>query len=283
MSRSQSCQLKKDRFRLSRFKKPGLVLACLIILTCLLSPVALQAANAVPDPPAELYVLDQAGVMSSTTKTMIINTSSELASQTKAQVAVVTLKSLDGQPIEDVALQIGRKWQLGDKPLNNGVLILVVPDERQSRIEVGYGLEGALPDGKTGRIQDEYMLPAFKEGNYDLGLNNGYKAVVAEVAKEYGVTLADIPTDQAQPTTEPEANKTPAWVVILWILIIIILIWLDQRFLNGFILGFILGALFRGGGRGGGGFGGGGFGGGFGGGSSGGGGSFGGGGSSRGW
>ncbi|MEA4924432.1 MAG: TPM domain-containing protein [Syntrophomonadaceae bacterium] len=250
----------------------------LVLLAAGIGPGIRQAA-AIPDPPPELYVLDQAGVMSSPTKSMILSTSQELARQTKAQVAVVTLKSLDDQPIAEVALQIGRKWQLGDKELNNGVLILVVPDERQARIEVGYGLEGALPDAKTGRIQDDYMLPAFRQGNYDQGLSSGYNAVVAEVAKEYGVTLANIPVNQPETSAEPAAQKAPAWVSILGMVLIILLIWADQRFLNGFLLGVILGMFFRGGGRGGGGFGGGGFGGG----SSGGGGSFGGGGSSRGW
>ncbi len=255
-------------------------LAALFLLFFLLSFFTSIAEAAIPSPPADLYVLDQAGVISSDTKSLIINTSQDLARQTKAQVAVVTLNSLDGQTIEQVALQIGRQWQLGDKQLNNGVLILVVPSERQSRIEVGYGLEGTLTDGKTGRIQDDYMLPYFRQGNYDQGIVNGYKAVIAEVAKEYGVTISISPAEQPITQTTPQ---TPWWVTVLWVVGIILLIWLDQRFFNGFILGFILGTLFRGGGRGGG-FGGGGFGGGgFGGGSSGGGGSFGGGGSSRGW
>jgi len=183
-----------------------------------------------------------------------------------------------------VGLQIGRQWQLGDAQLNNGVLILVVPSARQSRIEVGYGLEGALPDGKTGRIQDDYMLPYFRTNDYDQGLLNGYKAVVAEVAREYEVTLNISPTEPVPVDTN--SRSAPWWVTVLWIVGLISLLWIDQRFFNGFILGVIMGVLstmFRGGGRGGG-FGGGGFGGGgFGGGRSGGGGSFGGGGSSRGW
>ncbi|MCX5780841.1 MAG: TPM domain-containing protein, partial [Firmicutes bacterium] len=189
---------------------------------------------------------------------------------------VVTLKTLNGQAITDVSLAIARQWQLGDKQLNNGVLLLVVPSESKSRIEVGYGLEGALPDGKTGSIQDTYMLPAFKQGNYDLGLANGYKAVVNEVAKEYGVTINISGGNQPVPVATPKQG-VPAWQTILIIIGIILLIWLDNRFFNGFLLGFILGSIFRGGG--GGGFGGGGFGGG----SSGGGGGFGGGGSSRSW
>jgi len=261
-----------------RVYRPGKIclgITCLLLLVSLFCPFVNQAAAAIPDPPPELYVLDQAEVMSSATESMIISTSQEIARQTKAQVAVVTLKTLDGQTIEDVALQIGRKWQLGDKQLNNGVLILVATTEHKARIEVGYGLEGALPDGKTGRIQDEYMLPAFRQYNYDLGLSNGYKAVVAEVAKEYGVTIDNTSVNQPEPSATSTEKKAPTWLTILGILGLIILLYLDNRFLNGFFFGMIIGMLLRGGGRGGGG--------GFGGGSSGGGGSFGGGGSSRDW
>ncbi|MEQ8199897.1 MAG: TPM domain-containing protein [Syntrophomonadaceae bacterium] len=253
------------------------VMVGLVCLTAWLGAGSSQVQAAIPSPPPELYVLDQAGVMSSDTKSTIIKTSQELARQTKAQVAVVTLNSLEGQTIRQVGLQISRQWQLGDAQLDNGVLVLVVPSARQSSIEVGYGLEGALPDGKTGRIQDDYMLPYFQTGDYDQGLLNGYKAVVAEVAREYGVTLDVSPAQP--PMVDTSSRSAPWWVTILWVVGLILLLWIDQRFFNGFILGFILGTLFRGGGRGGGGFGGGGFGGG----SSGGGGSFGGGGSSRGW
>lgn len=206
---------------------------------------------------------------------MIISTSQELQRQTKAQVAVVTLKTLNNQSIDDVGLAIGREWGLGDKQLNNGVVILLVPSEGKTKIEVGYGLEGPLPDGKAGRIIDQYMLPAFKQGNYDQGLRDGYLSVVSVVAAEYGVTLNVPQGSPTAPADTPVKKQVPAWVTILWVIVIIVLIWLDNRFLNGFLLGMILSMLMRGGGRGGGG--------GFGGGSSGGGGSFGGGGSSRSW
>ncbi len=253
----------------------GSILLSLLLVLCLFLPGTWSAAQ-LPEPTNELYVLDQAKVMSNETRSMILNTSQELARLTKAQVAVVTIKTLDDQPLEEVSLGILRKWGLGDKKLNNGVLILLVTEDRRAKIEVGYGLEGALTDGKTGRIQDEYMLPYYKKGDYDSGLRNGYAAIVQEVAKEYEVNLAVNPAQQA-PSSEPVNNEDnlPSWVKILGIVFILILIWLDYRFLNGFIFGFLLGMIFRGGGGGGGGFGGGG--------SSGGGGSGGGGGSSRGW
>lgn len=246
----------------------GTLLISLLVLFCLFLPGICMAAK-LPDPNRDLYVLDQAGVMSEETRAMIVNSSEELARLTKAQIAVVTLKSLDGQVLEEVSLGILRKWQLGDKKLNNGVLILLVTDDHLSRIEVGYGLEGALTDGKTGQIQDEYMLPYYKEGSYDQGLRNGYKAIFEEVAKEYQLNISVNTTQEAS----PEQDKLPTWLNILGIIVILLLIWLDYRYLNGFLFGFLLGILFRGGGRGGGG----------GGGSIGGGGSGGGGGSSRGW
>ncbi len=273
MDKLWSGHLITNKFGSSRRWGLGWLLA-LIIAGFVWGPFSALAAVTVPDPEPSLYVLDQAGVMSSETKTMIIKTSQELAQQTKAQVAVVTLKSLNGQTKEDVALEIGRKWQLGDKQLNNGVVILVVPPERAVRIEVGYGLEGALPDGKVGRILDEYMLPAFQANNFDQGLVNGYSVVVAEVAKEYGVSLSTQPSGQTLPV-EPASKKTPTWLTILGAIGLIFLLWLDNRFLNGFLFGMLLSMFLRGGGRGGGG--------GFGGGSSGGGGSFGGGGSGRNW
>lgn len=248
--------------------------ASLILMLLVISSLWVGTAGAtlvIPQPEPNLYVLDEANVISSATEAMIVSTSEELHGKTKAQVAVVTLKSLNDQSLEEVSLGILRQWKLGDQKLNNGLLILVVPSEHLSRIEVGYGLEGALPDAKTGRIQDEYMIPAFEEGNYDLGLRNGYQVLVSEVAKEYNVKINNQPNNTPAPVETKE--KTPVWLNILGIIGLLVLVWLDYRFLNGFIFGFLIGTLFRGGGGFGGGRGG----------NSGGGGSGGGGGSSRGW
>ncbi|MGE5405905.1 MAG: TPM domain-containing protein [Candidatus Saccharibacteria bacterium] len=243
-----------------------------IILMSLFASLA-QAAVTVPSPPTSVYVLDQAGVLSDQAESAIVQTSRDLASKTKAQVSVVTLNTLGDRPIEEVSLAILREWGLGDKALNNGVLILVVPSERKSRIEVGYGLEGALPDGKTGRIQDQNMIPSFKQGRYEDGIIRGYSSVIQEVGKEYNVQV-DFQQSRDYRTESQPVERSSPWSTILTIVLIIVLIWLDHRYLNGFLLGFLLGALFRGGFGGGGGRGGGDFGGG---------GSGGGGGSSRDW
>lgn len=252
----------------------GSLLSLLLLL--FVFPLSSRAVD-IPSPPADLYVLDQASVISNDTRALILGTSQELARQTKAQVVVVTLNSLDDQALEEVSLAILRGWGIGDKELNNGVLIMLVPSEHKSRIEVGYGLEGVLTDGKTGRIQDEYMLPYFQQGQYDQGLRNGYLAITEAIAQEYNITLTQ--TQDYRPTPGETTRSTggaPGWLKVLGIILLVLLFWVDHRYLNGFILGMIIGGLLRGGGRGG-------PGGGLGGGGSFGGGSGGGGGSSRGW
>jgi uncharacterized protein len=213
-----------------------------------------------PAPTQSIYVQDYAGVLDSEAKNKINNLGSKLAAKTKAQMVVVTVKSLEGVPIETYALQILRQWGIGDKQLNNGVLVFVAVNDRQSRIEVGYGLEGALNDAKTGAIQDSYMIPYFTTGDYNRGIWNGYQALVSIVAKEYN---QDISTD-AKPAKAHSASHQslldtlPWWAQLGLAAGIFALFIIDWLFLGGSITYLILSLLrFRGGGSGGGGFGGG--------------------------
>jgi uncharacterized protein len=102
----------------------------------------------------------------------------DVESQTTAEIAVVTIPSLDGLTIEQYAEQLFRAWGIGQKGRDNGVLILVAPADRRIRIEVGYGLEPILPDGLAGEIIREQALPAFRDGQMDAGI----RATVARVA-----------------------------------------------------------------------------------------------------
>ncbi|MCE5286118.1 MAG: TPM domain-containing protein, partial [Pelosinus sp.] len=140
--------------------------------------------------------------------------------------------------------------------LNNGVLLLVAVEDRQSRIEIGYGLEGALPDAKTGAIQDEYMLPYFQKGDYDQGILNGYLALTAVVAKEYNVEFIN----DAKPAKTHAVKSKPWWEDLPWwakfaaAALIVLFLFFDWVFLGGNITLLLLSLLrFRGGGGGGGG------------------------------
>ena len=137
----------------------------------------------------DFFVNDYAEVLSEETKKYIMQTNQELEQKTGAQIVVVTVTSLDGQDLESYATELFRKFGIGDSKKNNGVLLLCSTGDRKFRIEVGYGLEGALTDGKTGRIQDEYIIPYLKDDNYDEGIKNGFSAVLSEVANEYNVTI----------------------------------------------------------------------------------------------
>lgn len=250
----------------------GLVLFFLAIVT------PLQAAGpSIPQPTRDFFVLDEANVLDPSTEQTIIQNSAALEQKTKAQIVVVTVNDLGGYEPEEYALAILREWGIGDQKLNNGLLILVSPTERISRIETGYGLEGALPDSKTGRIQDEYMIPYFQEGDYNQGILNGYRAFVQEVAQEYQVVM-DIEAPRVVYTSSDYGEETggfnslPLGIKVLAVVGLAFLFYIDQRYFRGLIFSAIINILMRGG-RGGGG--GGGF--------SGGGGSGGGGGSTRRW
>jgi uncharacterized protein len=258
-------------------------IAARIIALVLLSFIALPAVAAPSFPPLTGRVVDDAGILSDDTKVRLTSMLEQQEKQTGVQVVVATLKSLQGYDIDDYGYQLGRKWGIGQKGKDNGVVILVAPNDRKVRIDVGYGNEGVLTDAQSKLIETEIMLPAFKRGDYNGGVLAGTDAVLKAIG---GATIdpnAYAPAGGESFNRHREQN--PLGIGIFPILILIVLFWIGGwRFLAGLLLGSALGGGgYRGGGWGGGGFGGGGFGGGSGGGFSGGGGSFGGGGASSGW
>jgi uncharacterized protein len=228
----------------------------------------LLAAAAVPARAG--YVTDNANVLTPEHRAALESVLTELDQKTSAQIAVVSVTSLDGRDVSEYAVDLFAKMKIGRKGKDNGVLFLVAPNERKMRIEVGYGLEGLLPDGRVGRILDENVLPYFKAGRLSDGTVSGALTVAQIIAQDAGVALS-LNAPRPPPREENRKNSLKTWIV----LIIVLLILLRNPFL-GYLLINRGGGGWGGGSGGGGGFGGGGFGG-FGGGSSGGGGA------SRGW
>lgn len=170
-------------------KLPRLTLLLPALAALLAAGPALAAAQGgAPAPRA--YVNDSAGVLGAQTAARLNAVLADLDARAKAQVAVLTVKTLGGRDIETYAVETYKKWGIGDKRTSRGVLLLVAVEDRKSRIEVGYGLEGILPDGLTGAIQDEYMLPYFKAGDYAGGVTQGSLALAAAIAKDSGITLS---------------------------------------------------------------------------------------------
>ena len=107
---------------------------------------------------------------------------------TSNQLVVAIVADLQGYAIADFANRLARHWQLGQADKDNGVLLLVAPIDREVRIEVGYGLEGALTDAQSKLIIEQEILPAFRTGDFDAGILNGSKAIIAAIAGEYAAT-----------------------------------------------------------------------------------------------
>lgn len=136
---------------------------------------------------------DYAKLLPAQTKQAMEAIATELLQKTGAAVVVATLPSLDGESIEQAAVQLFEKWGIGKKGEDKGVLILVAPTERKLRIEVGYGLEGVLTDATSGAVRDQYMLPYFKKGDFAKGLLAGEVAVASVIAQASGVKLTGVP------------------------------------------------------------------------------------------
>lgn len=235
-----------------------------------------------PKPTERFFVNDFADIIEESDENEIYSRCAALNDATTAQVVVVTVEDLNGEEPSDYALNLGREWGVGQKDKDNGVVILLSRDDREVYIAVGGGLEGAMPDSKTGRILDRYGMEYFKADEFSAGLLSVCKAVVNEVYIEYGIEPEEsyTPIDSISESDDEEfsyAGKVAfSWVILIVAVALYILFFSRRR--RGF---------FWFGGPGPGGFGGGtgGFGGfsGGGGGFSGGGGSFGGGGAGRGF
>ena len=132
-----------------------------------------------------IYINDKANLLSESTKQDLLKIGTDLDNKYKAQIAVYTIDSLNGESIEDYANKLFRKLGIGYKEKNNGVLILVAKNDHKARIEVGYGLEGDIPDGKAGRILKS-MLNEFKKDKYDEGIKLAYGKLANEIYKAHG-------------------------------------------------------------------------------------------------
>lgn len=188
-----------------------IVFLIIFLLTLFLS----SNVYAVVKPSYNFYVNDYANLLSSETEDYIMSINQNLNAQTKAQVVVVTVENLEGNSLEEYATELFRSFGIGDETLNNGVLILIALEERQSRIEVGYGLEGALNDAKTGRIQDDYMIPYLRENNWDDGIKNGFTAIVNEIEKEYNISVG---TENLPVAENQESSFLSFYIVITFLL-----------------------------------------------------------------
>ncbi len=233
------------------------------MVLCALATASLQAQDSAV-PVLKHYATDLSGTLSADQVSQLDQELSSFDKTTSTQVVLLMVSSLNGEDLEEYSLRVAEANQIGRKGKDNGALLLVALSDRKARIEVGYGLEGSLPDALAGQIIRKEITPRFREGDYYGGLRAGVEAIMAATKDEY----------KADPSTSQGGRRFPP--VLFAVVAIAFLILRLTRRRRGIFLG---GGPWIGGGWGGGS--GGGFGGG--GGFSGGGGSFGGGGASGGW
>lgn len=221
--------------------------------------VAVFAAELRAEPISQLhpsnYVNDFANVLSADTEAQLNDTCRQIDQKAHAQIAVVTINSLDGRDIDGYAVELFQKWGIGGKSTNRGVLVLVAVKDHRYRTEVGYGLEPILPDGKVGGFGRE-AVPYFRRNDYSGGVRLMTLRVADVIAKDAGVELTGAEAPPAQP--DNPTGISPFGVILIIIVIIVILATPLRKILFWWL-------IFGGGGRGGwggGGWGGGGFGGG---------------------
>jgi uncharacterized protein len=255
--------------------RPWERLSLMVMLAMLLQLLVTPLALGKEVPPLEGRVTDRAGVLTPTEETQIEAVLAAHERATGYQFAVLIERSLEGEPIEGYSIRVVEAWQLGEKGKDDGLLLLVAVEDRKMRIEVGYGLEGDIPDVLAGRIIRDEIAPLFKSGSYAAGITAGLVALMRASGWEPPAAIAI-------PSTEAPRQSGAGGIarLVFWIGMLILFMGVGGRG-GGFLMFLGLSSMGGFGGRhGGGGFGGGG--GGFGG-FSGGGGGFGGGGASGGW
>ena len=207
--------------------------AARLALSAFLTLLLLLPALALDFPALTGRVVDDANILDPQARAVLTDKLAALEAKTADQLVVVTLKSLQGTSVEDFGVELGRRWQIGQKGKNNGVLLIVAPNERKVRIEVGYGLEGALTDAVSRLIIENAITPRFRAGDFAGGITRGVDDIVS-------VLTGDAAEWQQRAAKRPE--PTTRWDSILIMLLVFAVF--------GFVFLTLVGTIPRNGGRG---------------------------------
>ena len=166
-----------------------------------------QAEQQLPKPGGR--ITDLANVIDAATEAELDSRIDQIEQKTSHEIAVVTVPSLGGTTVEDYAVRLFKEWGIGQAKQDNGVLVLVAPNEREMRIEVGYGLEGILPDGLAGEIIRDNFIPRFRDNDYNGGIRDGVLRVADIVEKQQVLTAEELAR-----FNEGTTNDFPEWLIL---------------------------------------------------------------------
>ena len=165
-------------------------------------------------------VVDDAGILDPSTKAALERKLAEFETQTTGQLVVVTLKSLQGTSIEDYGYQLGRHWQIGQKEKNTGALLIVAPNERKVRIEVGYGLEGTLTDAVSKLIIENSIIPRFRANDFVGGISRGVDDIIQ---------AASVDSEEWKARAKQRPDDQPGFVDVLALVFFLFIFFMIQR------------------------------------------------------
>jgi uncharacterized protein len=168
-------------------------------------------------PPLTGRVNDRAGLLSERDEGELEAALARFETETTNQIVVATLESLQGLPIEEYGYQLGRHWGIGQAGKDNGALLIVAPEEREVRIEVGYGLEGELTDAQSRTIIESRILPHFRQGDFAAGIKAGVAAMIDTLGGSYdpGLPPVQIRESERAPSPFPLAVAFPIIMIII--------------------------------------------------------------------
>lgn len=215
-----------------------------LLVLALLLPVCIAPAVSaleVPPKPTASPVVDNADILTPEQEQQLAAKITDAEKSTGNQVAVLTIPTLDGEVIEEYALAVARGWGVGSAERDSGVLLVAAIEERKLRIEVGYGLEGALPDIRAGQIIRDRIAPSFAKRDYNAGLNNGVDGILLAIRNEKDPNL------KTGGSTAPRSNFSLPWELILFALFFIpswmaAILGRSKRWWPGGVLGLVVAA-----------------------------------------
>lgn len=189
----------------------------LIFFLCLHSIAEAQGIKELPVP--QRYVDDRANIVSDIVEKSLNGYLQELERQTGAQMIILTINTTGGIPIETYAIELATKWKLGRKGKDNGVLVVIAKDDRAYRIEVGYGLEGILPDSYCGTVGRTFFAPKFRKEQFSEGIFQGVVVMVNKIAEENHIKITGMP-DMAAMRKKANERQNPFFSLLYLLMIV---------------------------------------------------------------
>jgi uncharacterized protein len=192
-------------------RRAAFTLLAWLCLTCV-GVAQTPSVTSLTFPTLKGRVVDGAGLLPAADRESLTASLADLEAKTTDQLVVVTLKSLQGTTIDDYGYQLGRRWGIGQKDKDSGVLLIVAPTEREVRVEVGYGLEGTLTDAATKLIIENSILPAFKTGNFGGGIKSGTDQIIQLLYGDAGIAQS---AQVATGAPVSSHKNMPVWLAIV--------------------------------------------------------------------